>query len=229
MTPDRGKEHRLFLTWLLLLALMLFGAFLAWDQGLFSLWARSDQSRISYVMAVIFLLGTAGCGWQGWRLSRAQTELSRLVRAGEEGVLAERMRARAGLLGEISWRLLPGYAEDGESGVAALERHIKGGHEWGWFVADAMFKLGLLGTVVGFILMLGSVTEIGDLDVAAIQELLVRMSEGMRVALYTTLTGLLGGMLLALQMQLLDRGAEQLVSGLAWAQVRDARHDDARA
>jgi biopolymer transport protein ExbB/TolQ len=34
-----------------------------------------------------------------------------------------------------------------------------------WFTADLMIKLGLLGTVIGFIYMLGSVTGIEQIDI----------------------------------------------------------------
>jgi hypothetical protein len=35
--------------------------------------------------------------------------------------------------------------------LGALERRIKGRDSIGWLIADLMFKLGLLGTVIGFI------------------------------------------------------------------------------
>jgi hypothetical protein len=38
------------------------------------------------------------------------------------------------------------------------------------------------------------------------------MSDGMRIALYTTLTGLIAGMLLGLQYQILDRAADRLLA-----------------
>jgi hypothetical protein len=56
----------------------------------------------------------------------------------------------------------PGPEAAGEQSMllAALERRIKGRHSIGWLIADLMFKLALLGTVIGFILMLGAVTDI---------------------------------------------------------------------
>lgn len=75
-----------------------------------------------------------------------------------------------------------------------------------------MFKLGLLGTVIGFILMLGAVTDISDFDVGTMQGMLRDMSGGMRVALFTTLSGLIGGILLGMQYHLVDRGADELLA-----------------
>ena len=69
---------------------------------------------------------------------------------------------------------------------------------------DVLLKLGLTGTVIGFILMLLPIGEIQDFDPKILQKLLSTMSGGMAVALYTTLTGLISSMLLKFQYFLLD-------------------------
>ena len=99
--------------------------------------------------------------------------------------------------------------------IEALERRIMGAHQLGWLLADLMVKLGLLGTVVGFIAMLGALTTLGSFDVAAIQGLLLDMSTGMRIALFTTLSGLGAGVLLGIQYHVVERGAEQLLARIA--------------
>ena len=71
-------------------------------------------------------------------------------------------------------------------------------------IVDILLKLGLTGTVIGFILMLLPIGEIKDFDPQIIQQLLSKMSGGMAVALYTTLTGLVTSTLLKLQYFLLD-------------------------
>ena len=63
----------------------------------------------------------------------------------------------------------------------------------GWFFSDAMMTLGMLGTVVGFIMMLD-----GDITVA--QTALSTMSKGMGIALYTTAAGVALGLLLKIQL-----------------------------
>ena len=80
----------------------------------------------------------------------------------------------------------------------------------GWFVADAMLKLGLLGTVIGFILMLSSIQSIDSFDVETLKNALSAMSGGMGVALFTTLFGLVGGILLKLQYYILDDATSYL-------------------
>jgi len=73
-----------------------------------------------------------------------------------------------------------------------------------------MIKLGLLGTVVGFIFMLNSVAQMETTDLNAAKLMLTQMSSGMRIALFTTLAGLSSGLILGAQYQLLDRSADRL-------------------
>tara|TARA_B100001027_G_C16039609_1_gene229295 strand:- start:138 stop:467 length:330 start_codon:yes stop_codon:yes gene_type:complete len=72
------------------------------------------------------------------------------------------------------------------------------------FIVDSLIRLGLVGTVIGFILMLQSVTLIENFDINLMQDLMKNMSAGMMVALYTTLTGLISAMILMLQNKYLE-------------------------
>ena len=85
----------------------------------------------------------------------------------------------------------------------------------GHFVADLLLKLGLTGTVIGFILMLLPIGEIDQFDPSLMQQLLAAMSGGMAVALYTTLAGLVTSTLLKLQYYLLDSALANLVNRLS--------------
>ena len=73
----------------------------------------------------------------------------------------------------------------------------------GWFAADSVLKIGLLGTIIGFILMLAPIGELTSFDATSLQSALAAMSAGMAVALYTTLTGLIANILLRFQIQFL--------------------------
>ena len=95
--------------------------------------------------------------------------------------------------------------------IEVYESRLKGPQEIGWFVSDMMLKLGLLGTIVGFIFMLGSVANIADFDVSGMQKILKHMSNGMGTALYTTLAGLTCSVLSATQYHMLDRHADELI------------------
>ena len=82
-------------------------------------------------------------------------------------------------------------------------------------IVDILLKLGLTGTVIGFILMLLPIGDIKDFDPQIIQQLLSKMSGGMAVALYTTLTGLVTSILLKLQYFLLDSSLTRLMNHLS--------------
>jgi len=95
--------------------------------------------------------------------------------------------------------------------IEVYESKLKGAHDIGWFVSDVMIKMGLLGTIIGFIMMLGSVANITDFDVTTMQKILSHMSTGMGTALYTTLAGLVCSMLSAAQYHMLDRSVDELI------------------
>jgi len=114
----------------------------------------------------------------------------------------------------ITERNNPDIRNTGSDHIEYYESKLKSPHEIGWFTADAMIKMGLLGTIVGFILMLGSVSNITDFDITTIQKILSHMSSGMGTALYTTLAGLVCSMLAATQYQMLDRSSDDLIDSI---------------
>lgn len=57
------------------------------------------------------------------------------------------------------------------------------------FVADSLVLLGLIGTVLGFIMALSGVDPAVATDAKAVQPMIVQLIGGMGVALYTTLVG----------------------------------------
>ncbi len=69
----------------------------------------------------------------------------------------------------------------------------------GFFISDLLLKLGIIGTVIGFIIMLSSLSAIDEMNLSKMNNLLLSMSAGMKVALYTTLTGLVASILLTIQ------------------------------
>ena len=71
----------------------------------------------------------------------------------------------------------------------------------GWFIAETCLALGMVGTVTGFLYMLGTAFE--DIDVSntqTLQDALASMAKGMSTALYTTLTGLVSSIIIKIQL-----------------------------
>ena len=85
----------------------------------------------------------------------------------------------------------------------------------GWFAADSVLKIGLLGTIIGFILMLAPIGELTSFDAASLQGALTAMSAGMAVALYTTLAGLIANIILRFQFQMLADAMQKRLIGEA--------------
>ena len=83
----------------------------------------------------------------------------------------------------------------------------------GWLAADLCLKIGLLGTIVGFIFMLAPIRDLAAFDPANLQIALRAMSGGMAVALYTTLAGLVCHMVLRLQYQMVADEMHKVLIG----------------
>lgn len=74
-----------------------------------------------------------------------------------------------------------------------------------WFITDALITLGMIGTVAGFLIMLGdSFTNIDISDPITIQKTIQTMGIGMGTVLITTLMGLIGSVILKAQLVLID-------------------------
>jgi hypothetical protein len=226
--PRVDSRHLLLLKGFLVWTVVGVAGLAAWHYGLLQEVWRADSTGLALGITLVFA-GTAVRGsWHVLRLSRALNHLSEVEhyverhgspasRQGTEpvgprpdlpdGCVAEHVRhlrkkAEIGNgRGRLDQRLL----------LEAFEADLRRGQEVGWFVADLLLSLGLLGTVIGFILMLGPISGLDTTDESAIKGALAAMSGGMAVALYTTLTGLVGGMLLKVQGFLLDGAVQELV------------------
>ena len=71
----------------------------------------------------------------------------------------------------------------------------------GWFIAESCLALGMVGTVTGFLIMLGTAFEnIVLSNTATLQQALSDMAMGMSTALYTTLIGLVCSLIIKVQL-----------------------------
>ena len=202
-----------FLYWLTLSSACLFGIHLAWSLGLLQTVLIADTTQISAAIVLIYLGCVGYGGWRAQQLSSAHRALDRVRetfrRHGRLPELSPRLRDWSG---EYCHAMVDAAA-DRASLREILEERSRGAHEAGWFLSNLLLKLGLLGTIVGFVFMLGALEAIKTLSYADLPQMLGRMGSGMGISLYTTLVGLLANMALGLQNLMLDRSAERLVSG----------------
>jgi len=196
------KNNNLFLKSSTILGLIAFVIYLIFDLGLLNLIVSSDKSRISLVILSIYLV--ASLHWY---------YLSFLLDREIEGLYSDSKKTSASLI--INKFLQLGDKPRATDFLSLVEDELSNRHALGYMVVDVLLKLGLTGTVIGFILMLIPIGEIKDFDPQVIQQLLSKMSGGMAVALYTTLTGLITSILLKLQYFLLDSSLTNFINHLS--------------
>ena len=205
---------------LIIVGLIGFGFFLAADRGLIELALTSDKSYLSYVILAIYVLATCHWLWLVHTLTRERRRFA-LIEQGKRAELGE------GPLAEFFRHLdtktasgAPHDRHDHAALVGAFGDALANRHAFGHFIGETLLKLGLVGTIVGFILMLLPVGEIQEFDASQMQRLLSAMSGGMAVALYTTLAGLVTSTLLKLQYHVIDASAADLATRLqVWVDV----------
>lgn len=208
------KNNHLTLRALIITFLIAFGFYLLAELGLLREGLTVDQSHISSVILAIYLLASLHWLW----LARSLSEERQMLSEVEAAALEKRLLPQTGR-GQVGF-FLSRLSENGESErsalLEALGDELSNRHALGHFVSDLLLKLGLVGTVVGFILMLIPVGEMDSFDPKFMQGLLAAMSGGMSVALYTTLAGLVTSTLLKAQYHLLDSSVAEMINRLAF-------------
>ena len=224
-------EHSLLLKWLILTGFIFFTAITAWNEGVILLLYTVDKSHISMAITLIYLLVTLHCARRIYTIS-SETNLSRKIEKiirnenkinininDDQVLINSKTQLPQCLMAEYIRDLCfrnSKISESEDNGSSSdlndvYNSRLKGPQEIGWFVSDMMLKLGLLGTIIGFIFMLGSVANIADFDVSNMQKILRHMSDGMGTALYTTLVGLVCSVLSAMQYHMIDRHVDELI------------------
>ena len=224
-------DHLPLLRWLIFTGVCAFGGVLAWHYGLFHLMLASDKTYISAIIVVLYVAATAHCCVRTAAISR-ETDAAQRVFAlvsrgtqelrvvGAEVVTAEGTRLPAGQITThirnliLKAGLQKHHWLDQTLLLRGLADALRGPNALGGFASDALLKLGLLGTVIGFILMLAPIAGLDAADRASVKSSMGLMSDGMAVAMYTTLTGLIGSILLQTQYYMLDEATAKLF-GLA--------------
>jgi Na+/melibiose symporter-like transporter len=87
---------------------------------------------------------------------------------------------------------------------------VEGLMEVGWFTSDLCLSIGMMGTVIGFIMMLSGLAQVDVSDINTVQGLIKNLGSGMSTALYSTLTGLICSSLLKVQYFNLNQSIDQV-------------------
>jgi len=229
-------QHHLLLSWLVFTGAVVFALLVAWNEGVLTLLYMGDKSRISWAITLLFIIVTFHVMRRVWVISsqiNAARDVSEFIRK-QDRLVIRVIGDNVDINGKSS--LPPSYAtqfihdlvtrynnhavssddsiQSNSDLIEVYESRLKGPHEIGWFIADIMIKLGLMGTIIGFVLMLGSVVNIADFDVTTMQKILRNMSSGMGTALYTTMAGLVCSMLSTIQYHMLERNIDEMIENL---------------
>jgi hypothetical protein len=90
------------------------------------------------------------------------------------------------------------------------KKDIEDNAKVGWFMAEASLALGMLGTVMGFLLMLSTAFSAIDVsNTSSLQAALTSMATGMATALWTTLIGLSASLFIKIQLVNLENMADR--------------------
>ena len=189
-----AKPQYLLQRSIILLTVIFFAFYVLYALNLLNLIFESDRSKISILILAIYTAATFH-----W-IYIARNLDSEIKGEGKVLDFLDAVESKSSLESQNLLRI--------------LEDELSNRHALGHMISDVLLKLGLTGTVVGFILMLLPIGEMKDFDPEKIQPLLSSMSGGMAVALYTTLSGLITSTMLKFQYFLLDSSLSKLINGL---------------
>lgn len=193
----------LWLEWFALAGMLAFAAWLLGARGVWALLLSSDPTGLTLVIIVVFFASTLWCGARSRELQQQRRRLERDRTGGlggEPGWAAE------------YWAALRSAPRDAGAPLDLLLERTHGPHHTAWWVNGIQLKLGLLGKVIGFSILAIQIGQIQSFDASQSQDLLRSLTTGLGVALLTTMVGLVGNILLGLQLTRLDRYADTLVA-----------------
>ena len=208
------RERDPLLPWLIFTGLSLFAFILLWYFGLIQRMIDSDRTYISPIICVLYLLSSLHCLWRILSISRegaaAQKTGEAVARDGlgsptGAGLVARHIRD---LVTKAAHQR--GKRVDQTLMLRVLADRLRGSNAFGAFASDTMLKLGLLGTIIGFIMMLAPIGALDPENRAAVRSSMSLMSDGMAVAMYTTLVGLAASILLKVQYSILDSATSKV-------------------
>ncbi|MFA5958195.1 MotA/TolQ/ExbB proton channel family protein [Hyphomicrobium sp.] len=212
------------LHWLIFTGITGFAVVLLWHYGLIQKMVVSDRTHISSLIALLYIGASLHCLWRTIVISReddAARRSAEFVADGrhlefDSGALATAGGLPDGVLTTHIRNLATKAKTQGPSRLdqtlllRGLASQLRGSNHFGAFASDTLMKLGLLGTIVGFIMMLAPIAGLDADNRGALKSSMTLMSDGMAVAMYTTLAGLVGSILIKIQYYMLDDATSRL-------------------
>ncbi len=171
-------------------------------QGLLGMVLAADQTYLSVLIFLVFLGGLAICARKIWQTSRELNYVRAFdpLSASRAAEYIARLRGHSG----DSRGILASSLRLKLTQRVAVVRHVAG----------SLVILGLIGTVIGFIIALSGVQPDQASDVKAITPMISTLIAGMSTALYTTLVGSVLNIWLMINYNVLAGGTIKLITAL---------------
>lgn len=205
----KNIQFLLFYRWL---CVNLFGTALmgvAYMNGWVQMAINADPTGIVMILGIVFVWGLAICGYKIWYINQDLNHIkngdpSECADWREYNLLKKERKevARGSLIEALKIKLF--------SNIAFLK-----------YLANSLVIIGLIGTVVGFIIALSGVDPSIVSDVNAIGPMVSTLITGMSVALYTTLVGSVLNLWLTLNYHFLAKGLIDLVASILESKSSD--------
>lgn len=214
------------LKWLLVNIVLAIGLYVLWAFGLIQQVLETDRTHVSTIIAVIFVLTALHCLYQTWVTSR-DLIVARRVRDLVESADAVPVLLPDGRVMVDGHELEPGMMSTYVSNLLrkaslgsgpfdqtillrSLADRLRSREKLGLFVSEGLLRLALLGTAIGFILMLIPLSGLTAFDAETLRGALTGMTSGMAIALNVTVAGIAAALALKFEYFLLDSAIGEL-------------------
>ena len=197
-----GHRYLLVLRFVLIntVAFALLGA--AWLQGWLAGLFEPVTAILSGIIFVVFLYGQALCGIKVWRTSVAINDM----KAGGKTASVQAARHMADARTK--------NAESRAIQINMLRLKLSHRIQIVRLIANLLVFLGLIGTVIGFIIALSGVNAQAVSQADSVATMVSTLIQGMSVALYTTLLGAVLNVWLNINYRILSTGTVNLISDI---------------
>jgi hypothetical protein len=225
--PTEARDYMPLLRWLIVISFVAFGVLILLHFGLLQIMLQTDRSRISLLILAIFVATSLHCLVQILWVSRELTAVRRVRDVILRGARGFRLTGDgvettdgtplepSALTRHIANLVMKSETQGGRKVdqtllLRSLADQLRSREKLGWFVAEALLRLALLGTAVGFILMLIPIAGLNAFDVETLRTALAGMSGGMAIALNVTVAGIASALVLKIQYYVLDEAIAEL-------------------
>jgi hypothetical protein len=215
------------LKWLLVNVLLAVLLIVLWSFGLIQQVLETDRTHVSLIIAAIFALTALHCLYQTWVTSRDLVVARRIrdivnvvdaipVQLADGRVMMDGHVLEAGFMATHISNLIrkaslgQGSNFDQTVLLRSLADRLRAREKLGLFVSEALLRLALLGTAIGFILMLIPLSGLTSFDAETLRGALTGMTTGMAIALNVTVAGIGAALVLKFEYYLLDTAIGEL-------------------